>query len=465
MYDETTITQEHEQQDPGQNPETADSGPREYNHCYFEVAGELLAKPNILCDFIEAEGHPATLVFCNSPSDADFVDVMLKKRGLSTKKLIGHVPSHRIDAALQQLASGEITLLIVTDVSAHGMDSGCVRLVINHSVPTDAQVYLERLSNLKNLPAGCRIVSLVSPLDFGNFHYLKKITQKEFQKLESPGGEALLKKRLENLHRQAQRSPAQQDEKILQFAALAGDPAVFDESARRELLVYLLHNTLNVMPSLSSSTPTQEYEENEDERPRRDDDRRGGRRGGGFREREGRDNRRSSRQRGRYRAEQQESFDDVTDSEYPDAGRVPEFTAEHQRAEGQRRMRAAARVERDIRFYVGHGSKSGFSRENLLKLMQERFQQGGGEFREEALKRFNLRELYSFVDVPEELASSVQETMRDATLPDGEKLFMTRTVSISARSENQPDELEREPGDLARVEDDGDEILDDAREE
>jgi superfamily II DNA/RNA helicase len=52
-------------------------------HIYFEVGTSLLAKPQALCDLVEYESGHSVIIFCNSPSDADFADVILKKRGVA----------------------------------------------------------------------------------------------------------------------------------------------------------------------------------------------------------------------------------------------------------------------------------------------------------------------------------------------------------------------------------------------
>ncbi|MFO0416833.1 MAG: helicase-related protein, partial [Pseudomonadota bacterium] len=81
-------------------------------HIYYEVGTSLLAKPQALCDLVEFEAGHTCVVFCNSPSDADFADVILKKRGVASLKLIGYVPQIKLSKAIQQLQKKEITALV-----------------------------------------------------------------------------------------------------------------------------------------------------------------------------------------------------------------------------------------------------------------------------------------------------------------------------------------------------------------
>ncbi|RIK06812.1 MAG: hypothetical protein DCC49_11010 [Acidobacteria bacterium] len=63
------------------------------------------------------------------------------------------------------------------------------------------------------------------------------------------------------------------------------------------------------------------------------------------------------------------------------------------------------------------------------------------------IKRMALRERYSFADLPEELTNAALEKLKDATLDDGKKMFVTRAVTLSTTVQEQGgDELEGEEG-------------------
>ena len=113
-------------------------------HLYYEVGTSLLAKPQALCDILELEGGNTCIVFCNSPSDADFADVILKKRGIPSIKLVGYVPQIKLSKAIQQIQKKEVMALVLTDVAARGVPIEEFHVVVNYSVPTDPEVYFHR---------------------------------------------------------------------------------------------------------------------------------------------------------------------------------------------------------------------------------------------------------------------------------------------------------------------------------
>jgi superfamily II DNA/RNA helicase len=171
-------------------------------HVYYEVGTTLLAKPQALCDLVELEGASTCLVFCNSPSDADFADVILKKRGLTSTKLIGYVPQLKLSKAIQQIQKKEVMTLVLTDVAARGVPLEEFDVVVNYSIPTDPEVYFHRYSG----DAGGqtkKVVSLVAPLDIANFHYLKKLGKLEFVQESLPSPEQLFVTKYSQLQSQA----------------------------------------------------------------------------------------------------------------------------------------------------------------------------------------------------------------------------------------------------------------------
>lgn len=280
-------------------------------HIYYEVGTSLLAKPQALCDLVEVEAGHTCLVFCNSPSDADFADVILKKRGVASLKLIGYVPQIKLSKAIQQLENREVSVLVITDVAAKGLPLGDFDVVINYSVPADPEVYFQRFIGEGDTKTK-RVLSLVSAMDITNFHFLKKLGKAEFVQAEPPSAGQIFAGKFKQLRDQAIER------------AESGEPAltevidqILSDDRSRDIISLLIHNTLSVLPALRAASAPQgeeaaefEEEEFEDDSIQPDFDRlgKGGRRdrrGDGDRgdrrdRREGRDGRggRGGRDRG-----------------------------------------------------------------------------------------------------------------------------------------------------------------------
>ncbi len=451
---------------------------KEMQHIYFEVGKELLSKPNALCDLLEAEGLPSTMVFCNSPSDADFVDVMLRKRGIASQKLIGFVPKQKLDQAILDFKTGSLTVLVVTDIGARGIDQSNVDTIINYSVPADTDLYAQRTgffrapaeeseeSEVK--PAALedfklrRIASLISALDIGNFHYLRKAYDFDFKEGQIPQSEKVSEGKYLQLKRLATDHTASElCQKMAERILADGD--------RDKLVTLLVSNTIEVLPSLRAQVGRDEvrddgdYEDDEDnigqrghlrgdrregrgnDRGGRDRDNRGQRGDRGDRgDRQPRDNRGQRNSRGRDRDQDQYDQGDEGMNE----GRERQPREPRQRRE----QRPYVPPAKEVRLYVGSGSKANFSKEKLVSLLSEKC-----DLTEESIKRFSSRPSYSFFDVAEEHADAIADKLGDAA-----ELFVKKAITLSvAREQPAEDQQDAQQGEERDFQDDGGEDFQD----
>lgn len=406
MQDETNTTEETEQRS-GESHSAS-----KVVHHYVEVGGDLLAKPGALCDLIEAEGKP-TIVFCNTPSDADFVEVLLKKRGVKVRKLIGHISQAKLSSTIEQVRNEEINVLVVTDVAAQGLRLKDFGLCIIHATHSDPEVYLERTGQIGDDEAGPeKVISLVGPLDITHFHYLKKIIQIPIEKGALPDSGKLAAARLEKVRQDALKRNAKQNEKIGSLVQL-----IVEDEHRDEIIAYLLQNTLEVLPALHQPSearePSEDYRDSRD-RPRDRDRDRGDRgdRGGRDRDRGGR--RGDRRQNGRYGRD--------NDDEGADRGESP-------RREREPRQSLPSRKE--IRLYIGHGTSQGFSKAKFVELLEQNSNTPADE-----VKRFSERPHYCFVDMTEEFAETTLESLSGLALGEGGNFFIKRAIQIPVPRED-----------------------------
>lgn len=412
-------------------------------HIYYEVGTSLLAKPQALCDLVEYEAGSTCVVFCNSPSDADFADVILKKRGVSSLKLIGYVPQIKLSKAIQQLESGEITALVLTDVAARGVPLEQFDVVINYSIPSDPEVYFHRFVTEGETKTK-RVASLVAAMDVTNFHYLKKLEKVEFVQTELPTAEQLHASKFNQLREQAStRLEAGESD----YAELI-ETLLSDEKSK-EILALLLDNTLTVIPALkAAATPAQEERDEYDDDFEDDDvqpdfdrkDRRG-------RDRRGRGNRRDRRSRNRDDSYDDYDEDDGGQAAYlgtDDGGgrqrRQRRGKNNERNGEGRRRQRQPRKpvvIDKEARLYVGLGSNEGVTAEALSQQVSDACGLQDGD-----VHKVSVRGAYSYVDVSEEIADSVVEKLAETPVAGkDEKFFVKRAITLSIPRDPTPEEL------------------------
>ena len=428
MQDETISKEETEQLGPIVTQKKLSHIP----NLYIEVGGDLLSKPGALCDLIEAEGAKATIVFCNTPSDADFLEVLLRKRGQKVRKLIGHVSQAKVLTTMEQVKDGEVSVLIVTDVAAQGIRLNMFDLCIIHATHSDPEMYLERTGQAGGEgESPKKVVSLIGPLDITHFHYLKKIVEFDIQKIELPGFEQLAGARVRNLREEAQSRGALKNEKIAPIARL-----ILEDADKEEIVAYLLQNTLEVLPALSSAAEPREVSSDEFRGGRGGDRGERGERGRGDRGDRGD---RGERDRGGDRGDRGDRRDDrggrnehsakwQRGDDFSDEGDDRQIPEESRR----RQERFNAPAKKEIRFYLGHGSAQGFSQDSFMKLLEKHAAASVDQ-----VKRYSEREYYSFVDFSEDTANTVLEGLKEATLQDGSPLFLRRAIFIPVPREDE----------------------------
>jgi len=85
------------------------------------------------------------IVFINTKREADKVWGYLEGNGHKAAILSGDVPQKKRMSLLKRFSSGEVSVLVATDVAARGLHIEAVSHVINYDLPDDAEDYVHRI--------------------------------------------------------------------------------------------------------------------------------------------------------------------------------------------------------------------------------------------------------------------------------------------------------------------------------
>ncbi len=111
----------------------------------FELPVSLEAKNNLLAPVLLAEGPQHVIVFCRTKHRADACCRRLRRAGVSCAPIHGNRSQNQRERALASFRSGEVDVLVATDVLARGIDVSDVRYVVNFDVPADPEDYIHRI--------------------------------------------------------------------------------------------------------------------------------------------------------------------------------------------------------------------------------------------------------------------------------------------------------------------------------
>lgn len=109
------------------------------------IAVDAHRKKELLERLIVDLNMPQVIVFCKTKQSADQVARDLLRRGLSANAIHGDKSQQTRLEVLSQFKSGELRVLVATDVAARGLDIAELPFVINYELPVQAEDYVHRI--------------------------------------------------------------------------------------------------------------------------------------------------------------------------------------------------------------------------------------------------------------------------------------------------------------------------------
>jgi ATP-dependent RNA helicase RhlB len=110
--------------------------------CYMTANDEKIP---LLIGLLRHMDPRRTIVFVNTKRGADLVWGYLEGNGIQAAVLSGDVPQKTRLRLLQQFQSGELPVLVATDVAARGLHIPDVSHIFNFDLPEDAEDYVHRI--------------------------------------------------------------------------------------------------------------------------------------------------------------------------------------------------------------------------------------------------------------------------------------------------------------------------------
>ena len=173
----------------------------EIDHLYFEVGSDLMSKPSALSDIIETRRPTSAIIFCNTKSDTQLVEALLRRRGFDARRLNSDLSQGQRQRVMRKIKDKELQFLIATDIAARGIDIDEIELVVNYAIHEQPETYVHRTGRTGRAGKKGTAISLIGARDFGSFHFIKKVLNDiEFKKEEAPTENEVADARLAHLY-------------------------------------------------------------------------------------------------------------------------------------------------------------------------------------------------------------------------------------------------------------------------
>ena len=143
-------------------------------------------KIEILARVLEAETTEGVIVFVRTRAATLEVADALSARGFNTASLNGDIVQTQRQRTVNQLKSGEINVLVATDVAARGLDVDRISHVINFDMPREHEAYVHRIGRTGRAGrAGCAI-SMVAPNAQRAIQHLSRAIGQQIEHIDPP---------------------------------------------------------------------------------------------------------------------------------------------------------------------------------------------------------------------------------------------------------------------------------------
>jgi len=131
-------------------------------------------KGPLLRYLIKTNDMKQVLVFTSSVYKADNVADKLRKNGVKATAIHSKKSQGARTEALSKFKSGEIRVLVATDLISRGIDIQFLPYVINYELPRSPKDYIHRIGRTGRAESSGEAISLVSPEEQHHFRVIQK---------------------------------------------------------------------------------------------------------------------------------------------------------------------------------------------------------------------------------------------------------------------------------------------------
>jgi ATP-dependent RNA helicase RhlE len=151
----------------------------------YQVSEER--KGVLLRYLIKERNMPQVLVFVSSTHKADHVVVKLKKNGIEAAAMHSKKSQGARTEALHKFKTGQLRVLVATDIASRGIDIQFLPYVINYELPRSPTDYIHRIGRTGRAESSGEAISLIGPEEEHHFKVIQKKMGRQVRMLESEG--------------------------------------------------------------------------------------------------------------------------------------------------------------------------------------------------------------------------------------------------------------------------------------
>jgi ATP-dependent RNA helicase DeaD len=172
----------------------AGSAPRVRQVAYIVTRAHKMAT---LGRILDVENPTSAIVFCRTRTEVDQVTETLNARGYRAEALHGGLSQEQRDRVMKKFRANTTDLLVATDVAARGLDVQHVSHVVNYDLPTAAEAYVHRIGRTGRAGREGVAITLAEPREHRQLRNIEHQTKQKIEIAAVPTVADLRARRLE----------------------------------------------------------------------------------------------------------------------------------------------------------------------------------------------------------------------------------------------------------------------------
>jgi len=161
-------------------------------------------KRQVLSHLIKEHNWHQVLVFTRTKHGANRLVEQLGKDGITALAIHGNKSQGARTRALSEFKSGDLQVLVATDIAARGIDISELPHVVNYELPNIAEDYVHRIGRTGRAGAEGEAISLVCVDEFDYLRGIERLIKRQLPKEVVPGFEPDLNARPEPIQMRSQ---------------------------------------------------------------------------------------------------------------------------------------------------------------------------------------------------------------------------------------------------------------------
>ena len=145
-------------------------------------------KIEIIKHIFKAGDLKRVIIFSGSKQKVKQINQALAQLKINSGEMHSDLDQSQRDDIMYKFKSGQIDVLVATDIVARGIDIDDIAMVINYDVPRDSEDYVHRIGRTARADRDGMAITLVNEDDMYAFHQIEKFLDKEIEKTPLPEG-------------------------------------------------------------------------------------------------------------------------------------------------------------------------------------------------------------------------------------------------------------------------------------